>query len=122
MSATITEPNRHIAAGSGFAIGQYIDEMQAQGYSPARITQTLEREGLALPARKVEPVSCQQVETALVGQDYLGAVFAARALKAARTQEGYRTQMSCLRMRLEYRYGVEAEVVSLLMEVRRSVG
>lgn len=122
MSATITEPNRHIAAGNGFAIGQYIEEMQAQGYSPTRITQTLEREGLALPALRSQPVSCQQVEAALVRQDYLGAVFAARALKAARTREGYHTQMSCLRMRLEYHHGQQADVVKLLAGVRRSVG
>ena len=116
MSAIADAPLRHIAAGNPFAIGLYIEELQAMNYSPARIRQTLEREGL-LP-----PPSCKQVEDALLKQDFSGAVLAVRVLKRERTVEGFRTQLSCLRMRLEYRHGVNSSAVTMLMKVRRAAG
>ena len=116
MSAIAEIPLRHIAAGNPFAIGLYIEELEAMNYSPARIRQTLEREGL-LPTP-----SCKQVEDALLKQDFSGAVFAVRALKRERTMESFRTQLSCLRMRLEYHYGIDSSAVQMLMKVRRAAG
>lgn len=126
MSAGIAEitsaPPQHIAAGNAHAIGLYIEELEARGYSPNRIQRTLEREGLHPNVVPKEPVSCKQIEDALLAGNYFEARNAMRALKKERNREGFLTQLSCLRMRLEYRHGVDSQVLKMLMKVRRAEG
>ena len=126
MSAGIAEiaaaPIEHVATGNPLAIGLYIQELEAMGYSADSIQRKLEREGLHPNVTPKEPASCKQIEDALLAGNYFDARNALRALKRNRTKEGFLTQLSCLRMRLEYRHGIDTQEVKMLMKVRRAEG
>ena len=117
-----TAPIEHVATGNPLAIGLYIQELEAMGYSSDCIQRKLEREGLRPSVTPKEPASCKQIEDALLAGNYFDARNAMRALKKERNREGFLTQLSCLRMRLEYRHGVDSQVVKMLMKVRRAEG
>jgi hypothetical protein len=112
-----TRADSHVAAGHAFGIGLYIEELEAMGYSPARIKKTLAKAGL-LVGRKAEP-SCQQIEAALAQLDEAGARSALCAFREAITDREARTrQLQCLRMRIEWRY--EPSVYAMLISILKA--
>jgi hypothetical protein len=131
IAAITQETSSHIAAGNGYAINRYIQELEAMGFSARNIERTLVREGLSVvPVRsdlreseaasvsKEEP-SCRQIEDALGDLDFERATLELRAFKHSSgvTRQGQFRQLQCLRMRIEYRHGQGSNVYKMLMNV-----
>lgn len=124
----------HIAAGNGYAIGRYIEELEAMGYSYDRIQHELERGGLSVapsPQKESEPeqssvldeqATCAQIEKALADLNFAKALSALQAFKQnpELTRNGRFHQLQSLRMRIEHRYGPDSNVYATLMNVLRA--
>ena|SRR5438105_2053222 len=123
MSAALPAITRdsHVAAGHGLGIGQYIEEMVAQGFSDRKIEKALKQSGLTVARQSKREPSCIQIEEALERLDYYGALSALRDFRQFITdRDARRDQLSCLMMRLEYRFGETSDICQLWLKVLRT--
>lgn len=133
IAAISQETSSHIAAGNGYAINRYIQELEAMGHSARSIERTLAREGLQVvsaprdtpdPESSVseEEPSCKQIEKALGDYNLQEAIQAFQAFKQhpGISRDGRARQLQCLRMRIEYRHGQSSNIYKMLINVLRT--